>query len=194
MIRTLACFLALAPLFACNSTRSGVRGFNATRTLPAGGFSMNRAPSDVAVAPIVDRTTARNVPAAGLREAFCAGLVERLYTPLDVAYVDASWSESGFLGEVPPDALLVVDVLRWDTSRLYSTGTLVAVAELRLFEGGVADGEALWAVQVQRELELGEDGTLPPGARKTIQKKALQVFVGEALEELPKRDPVAAHS
>ena len=193
MIRPLALLLALVPLVACNSTRSGVRGFDATRALPAGGLG-ERFPADVAVAPIVDQTPAQNVPAQGLRQAFCTGLVERMYTPLDVAYVDASWSESGFLGEAPPDALLVVNVLRWDTSRLYSTGTLVAVAELRLFRGGAADGEAMWAVQVQRELELGEDGTLPPGTRKTIVPKAMQVFVREALEELPKRDPVAAHS
>ena len=193
MIRPLAAVLVLLPLVACESTRSGMRGFDATRALPAGGLGESF-PADVAVAPIIDQTPAQNVPAGGLREAFCSGLVERLYTPLDLDYVDGYWSESAFLGEVPPDALLVVNVLRWDTSRLYSTGTLVAVAELRLFPGGRPDGEALWAVSVQRKLELGEDGVLPPGTRKTIVPKAMEAFVREALEELPARDPVAAHS
>jgi hypothetical protein len=193
MIRPLATLLFVLSLFSCSTSRSGVRGFDATRALPAGGLG-DRHPADIAVAPVTDQTSTQNAPVVPLREALCVGLVERLYTPLDLDYVDGAWSESAFLGEVPPDALLVVTITRWDTSRLYSTGTLVAMAELRLFEGGRAEGEALWAVSIQRQLELGDGQTLPPGTRKNVEQKAIELFAREALEELPARDPIAAHS
>lgn len=191
MIRSLAA-LTLLTLAACTTQGSRARGFDATRALPAGGLG-NRHPADIAVAPVLDQTEG-GAPRDLLRQALCEALVDRLYTPLDLDYVDGAWSESAFLGEVPPDALLQITITRWDTTRLYSTGTLVASADVRLFEGGRAEGEALWAVAVQRKLELGDGRSLPPGMLRTAESRAVELFAREALEELPVRDPVAAHS
>ena len=86
MIRPLATLVLTLSLFSCSTSRSGVRGFDATRPLPAGGLG-DRHPADIAVAPVTDQTSTQNAPIVPLREALCVGLVERLYTPLDLDYV-----------------------------------------------------------------------------------------------------------
>ena len=77
-------------------------------------------PSDIAVAPIRNQTGRDDLPAGLFREAFAAELINRLYSPLALDYVDDNWVESSFAGTPAPDALLVVAITEYDPDHLYS--------------------------------------------------------------------------
>ena len=107
-------------LAACNATQAS-RTDRSTQFLPAEGLEQAQ-PADIAVAEIRNQTASENVPLEDLRTAFSDGLVERLYSPLDPAYVDANWGEASYTGATPPDAFLVVAVTHWDPTHLQSKG------------------------------------------------------------------------
>lgn len=150
-------------------------------------------PADIAVAPIRDQTNARRVPVDLFRTAFVDALVARRYSPLALSYVDGNWVESSFRGTPPPDGLLVVAVTAWDPSHLYSTGIVHAAADVVLFEGGDTTGRVLWQLTLERDLDLGNGPGQPPAPSQELIPKSVRLFAREALEELPLRDPVAAH-
>jgi len=151
-------------------------------------------PSDIAVAPIRDQTNAQRVPLEVFRNAFIETLVERRYSPLAPAYVDANWVNASFKGTPPPDALLVVAVTSWDHSHLFSTGKVEASADITLFEGGDTTGKVLWQLSFQNSVDLGDGRGNPPGAGEDLVPKAVREFAKRALQSLPLRDPAAAHA
>lgn len=151
-------------------------------------------PTDVAVAPVRDQTDSQKVPAKVFRDAFVETLIERRYSPLAPDYVDANWVEASFRGTPPPDALLVVAVTAWDPSHLFSTGRVSATADVALFEGGDTTGRVLWQRTLQHEVDLGDGRGNPPTASQELIPRAVRLFAQAALEELPMRDPVAAHT
>ena len=150
-------------------------------------------PADVAIAPLRNQTGDETVPVALLRNAFAESLVEQLYSPLDLDYVDGNWVESSFRGTPAPDALLVVAITTWDPTRLYSTGHVEAGAELLLFEGGSTTGAPLWGTTIRTTLVLGDKNGNPPGPGDHLIPRAAGMFAREALDSLPDRDPIAAH-
>lgn len=150
-------------------------------------------PSDIAVAPIRDRTSTQRVPLDLFRNAFVDTLIERRYSPLAPNYVDANWIEASFKGTPPPDALLVVSVTAWDASHLYSTGIVQVAADVALFQGGDTTGTVLWQRSEQRDVDLGDGRGNPPAPGEDLIPRAVRTFAQQTLKELPVRDPVAAH-
>lgn len=151
-------------------------------------------PTDVAVAPVRDQTDSQKVPAEVFRDAFVETLIERRYSPLAPDYVDANWVEASFRGTPPPDAILVVAVTAWDPSHLFSTGKVSATADVALYEGGDTTGRVLWQRTLQHVVALGDGRGNPPAASQDLIPRAVRQFAQAALQELPMRDPVAAHA
>jgi hypothetical protein len=151
-------------------------------------------PSDVAVAPIRDRTSTQRVPLDLFRDAFVNTLIERRYSPLAPGYVDANWVEASFKGTPPPDALLVVSVTSWDASHLYSTGLVEVAADVALFQGGDTTGTVLWQSSERRDVDMGDGRGNPPPPSQDLIPLAVRTFAQQTLKGLPARDPVAAHA
>lgn len=147
-------------------------------------------PADIAVLAVRNQTTFEELPVDGFRQAFHDGLVERLYSPLDLNYVDGNWVESSFRGSVPPDAVLAVTITHWSTGDLMGYGILEVGAELRLFAGGSVSGTPLWAAQVDRKVQV-ITGNPPFSPLGELAAKGVTDFARDALAVLPERDPLA---
>lgn len=151
-------------------------------------------PTDVAVAPVRDQTDSQRVPLEVFRTAFVETLIERRYSPLAPDYVDANWVEASFKGTPPPDGLLVIAVTAWDPGHLFSTGKVSATADVTLYEGGDTTGKVLWQVNLQHDVDLSDGRGRPPAAGQDLIPRAVRLFAQKALQQLPMRDPVAAHA
>ncbi|MFT5288860.1 MAG: hypothetical protein ACI8QS_000765 [Planctomycetota bacterium] len=149
------------------------------------------APTDVLIAPLRNQTEREDVPVDLLRAALHDNLVERLYSPLDLKYTDSYWVESTFTGEDPPEAILVASITHWSTSGLSGQGTLEIGVDLRIFRGGSTAGEAIWAGQVNRILNVVEGGHPPFGPEEELVERGALLWAQEALSVLPERDPLA---
>jgi hypothetical protein len=151
-------------------------------------------PADVAVVEVRNQSGQKEVPTDELLRAFYEGLIERLYSPLDLAYVDRHWAESSFVGERQPDAVLVVAITGWDASRLVSTGKVTAEGEVRLYRGGATGGDSIWGVFLRRELAITSGlESRPAGPQSSFVGRAADAFAREALQHLPERDPTSVH-
>lgn len=172
-----ASLLALVPavllLGACVAP-GGDSPTESTGFLPSSGLDAVQ-PVDIAVAPVtvvlLDGGTA---PTEVVREALYRGLIERLYSPLPLEWVDAGGER---------DATLKVRILEWDRSKLNYDGTIMARAEARL----VASGESLWAVELTRRLNRttsGPDRDDPDRAEESCARH----LASEVLALLPEHD------
>jgi len=148
-------------------------------------------PADIAVAPVRNQSGRDDLPAAAFRQAFAKELVNRLYSPLSLPYVDSNWVESSFAGTPAPDALLVVAITKWNPDHLYSNGKVDVSADLYLFEGGSTTGSPLWGVNLSRSIDLSDGRGNPPTPADHLRDKAIRLFAEQALAELPERDPLA---
>ncbi|MEW6071936.1 MAG: hypothetical protein AB1726_04975 [Planctomycetota bacterium] len=195
-VRSCALFLLAALLAgACQGIPGPSPAFgNRTESLGPQRLDEVR-PGDIAVLPVVNQTPVEDLAVETFRRAFQAGLVARLYSPLDLAYVDEAsvdghWQESSFPGSPPPDAVLVVAVNHWSTSDVVGQGLLEVGAELRLFAGGSAEGTPLWGAQVDRKVRVAT-GNPPYGPLEELVGQGIVEYARLALEVLPARDPLA---
>jgi len=188
--------LACALLFASVAAACGGPRVRSDKPVVRGSLERlaELQPTDVAVAPIRDQTDSQRVPLALFRDAFVDALVERRYSPLAPAYVDANWIEASFRGTPPPDGLLVVAITAWDPSHLYSTGIVEGSADIALFEGGDTTGRVLWQCTLPGKVDMGDGKGHPPAPDQELIPKAVRALARQALAELPMRDPVAAHA
>lgn len=145
-------------------------------------------PADIAVAPIDNLTGLDLLPTDELRQALAQGLIERLYSPLSIEFVDRHWVNASFQGADAPDATLFVTVTGWNDGSLTSKGELAAGLELRLVEGPLETGRLLWGRRMERVVDVADSGSRPAGLRKNLFPRALDALVREALAELPERD------
>ena len=148
---------------------------DSTGFLPASGLD-DLQPADIAVAPVdVVLLEGGDAPHEAVREALYDGLIDRLYSPLPLVWVDGGGER---------DATLVVRILQWDRSKLSYDGTITARAEARL----TADGRSLWAVELTRRLNRATSGE----AREDValaELSSAQNLAREILALLPERDP-----
>ena len=182
--------LAASSLGAC-TTIEEVQKPESTRFRGEAGRIEEVQPVDIAVAPVRNQSGRDDLPADQFREAFAAELLDRLYSPLSLDYVDANWAESAFAGTPAPDALLVVAITDWDPDHLYSSGIVTVGADLYLFEGGSTTGTPLWGLELRRRIDLGDGRGNPPTPSDHLRPKAVRLFAEAALAELPERDPLA---
>lgn len=156
-----------------------------TEPLPHPTLDSQALPADVAVAPIRNLSGQAGLPAELLRGAFYEGLVERLYSPLALSFVDqVGWTEAGFQSEDPTIGVLQVLVTSWDTDLLESHGALSAAAEVRLFPGPEARGEPSWGLSIKRRIDVGHL------ERSQRLERGATLFAAEVLALLPERDPL----
>ena len=179
--------LALLLAGACAATDDAPEIFGAADVL------YRLQPADIAVAPIQNQTGNPALPQGALREAFAKALLERLYSPLDLDYVDGNWVDASFGGTPAPDALLMVVFKRWDAGDLYQTGKIEAAAEFFLFEGGSTTGTLLWGRELVQTIDMQDGRGVPPGPSRGVVPEAARRFAREAMRVLPDRDPIAAH-
>ncbi|NOT29237.1 MAG: hypothetical protein HOP15_02180 [Planctomycetes bacterium] len=190
--RSSARILAAALLFSALACHSPARDADKAPVRGALERLSELQPVDVAVAPVRDQTNSQRVPLEVFRTAFVESLIERRYSPLAPSYIDANWVEASFKGTPAPDCLLVVAVMNWDPTHLYSTGKVAITADIVLFEGGDTTGKVLWQRTLAEEVEMGDGRGKPPAAGTDLVPKAVRLFTQKALQALPMRDPVAA--
>lgn len=177
----IAVALGAATLGACHATPPVN---HATELLPGARLARMQ-PGDVAVLPVRNQTGTA-IPEETLRAAFSAGLIDRLYSPLAMDYVDRAWLEASFGDAAAAEAVLQVSITEWDTKALGTRGAVVISAEVLLFDPFEYGGDPLWGVNLTRriaELDLVEGDP---------QQAAARAFAREALSILPQRDPVSA--
>lgn len=184
-VRLLLASTLLIPLASCESP-THVSPQHVTDLLPAAGIARAQ-PADIAVAPVRDES-GMSVPVDALRQACYVGLVDRLYSPVSLEYVDRQWTDASFGGGGAAEAVLEVVVKKWDATNVPQRGIVVARAEARLFDAKAVEGTPLWAVGVTRRLDLGGPDPAPGW-----ESRAAGMLAWEILSELPERDPVAAH-
>jgi len=180
-----ACQAVDTPDFLKPSENSG----NRTEYFEAGGLEQLQ-PADVAILEVRNQTSREDVPLGELRVGLQQELVRRLYSPLDLGYVDAT-AASARAGDEGPDATLVVAITAWDAGRLATSGVLLAGAELRLFEGRAGEGRLLWGVAIDRVVDLDPRRTETVARIQDRLPQAIEAFCHEALTLLPERDPRA---
>ena len=149
-------------------------------------------PADVAVAPVHNQSGAESMPAGALRKAIYEGLVTRLYSPVDLGYVDARLAEASADPEaLGADAVMYVVVTAWDTSILESAAAIRVSASVTIVEpGSAAAASPLWGVEVSRRIDLRGEARVYP-ERAELERRAAELFAAEVLALLPERDPLA---
>jgi hypothetical protein len=182
-------FLVASLLFAGACQTTAPTPQHATDKLPSAGLAAAQ-PADVAVAPIQDETgrAVGDVPLEAVRQAIYTGLVDRLYSPVSLDYVDRQWTEASFGGAGAADAVLEIAITKWDTTHVAQRGVVLARAVGTLVDAKNPEGQPLWAVGITRRLDLG--GPDPTGDWRT---RAAGMLAAELLAELPLRDPVRAN-
>ncbi len=160
-----------------------------TEALPAAGFDPGTI-RDVAVLPIEVAQDVTGVPQLAVRRALQRELVERLYSPLSLEYVDGRWSEAGWSPAADGrEALLRVEVVRWDTRALASHGAIVALVDARLHPAAGLDAAPLWGYRLERRIEVPRS-TVDRGGPSAIDAAAARRLAELILAELPERDPL----
>ena len=178
--------LAVFTLVACAACETTTPIQHATDNLPSAGLEQVQ-PADVAVAPVAD-LTGKGAPVDSLRSACYAGLVDRLYSPVRLEYVDKTWTDAAFGSGGAAEAVLAIDLTKWDTTHVLARGIVIARAEARLLDVRDPEGTPLWAVGITRRLDLGQ-----PNPPEGWPDRAAQLLADEILTQLPERDPVRAH-
>jgi hypothetical protein len=174
----------LLALLACETPTQVPQ--HVTDQLPGRGLEAVQ-PADVAVAPVRDESGG-GAPVDAVRQACYVGLVDRLYSPVSLDYVDQQWTDASFGGGGAAEAVLEVAITKWDTTHVPQRGVVIARAEGRLIDTREPDGEPLWARGVTRRLDLGG-----PDPRGDWAARAGELLAAELLAELPQRDPIRAN-
>lgn len=146
----------------------------ATNYMPASGLDQAN-PADIAVAPVtLAMLEDGQAPTEIVRQALYKGLIDRLYSPLPLDWVDNGGAR---------DATLQVRVLMWDTSQTAYDGTVLARVEARM----TAASGALWAIDITRRLNDSKGGIGRANADVAERNAALDL-AQEILSLLPERD------
>lgn len=160
------------------------------RTVFMPGDSLQQVqPSDVAVLPVRNQSGTPDAPVGALRETLYTGIIDRLYSPVELGYVDAHWSEAAASPtSMGADALLQVIVTAWDDALLETNHALLVEAEVSLLDPTAS--RRIWGVTVARRLELKQEQVLHP-LRGDLFDRAAEILGEEILGLIPERDPLA---
>jgi hypothetical protein len=153
-----------------------------------GGTLEQKSPIEVAVAPIKDSSGNKALPRAELRSAFQAALVQRHYSPIALGLVDSKVVNAAYRpGALEEQAVLLLDVQRWDTRLWDSRNVIEVTIQARMLDPQNPSGE-LWSGVLEKRFDFGEihDQFATEGA---LQRHACQTIAGELMEAMPARQP-----
>ncbi len=158
-------------------------------------------PADIAVLPIEDRTSNKSVSRLlpFMREEINRSLPRRRYSPVSTQAVDAAFGDSlpvdgssvvqeavlkKLVGKAQEDAVLAIQINRWDESSLMASAIVRFSAEVTLL--GSKEGRALWSGALQGQVKAG--GTRPaPRDPEARANAAAAEFVAQLIQRLPRR-------
>ena len=183
-------------LSACATPMSGVRS-----ALIQSPDLHRLSPADIAVLPIEDRTSDKKVSRllAYMREEINRALPLRKYSPISIRTVDAAFGDSlpvdgssliqeavlkKLCGRADEDAVLAVQINRWDESSLLSSAIVRFAAEVTLLSS--KEGLALWSGDLQGQVKAGGQKPAPRGPSARARAAAKE-FVAQLIDRLPRR-------
>lgn len=183
-VSSLVLAVAAVGLGACNATHSVAAAGTEIHVTGESTVSA-RAPVDVAILPVANLANTA-VPVEELRSAFQRGLVTRRYSPLSFEFVDKQIVDASYNpGAAAEQAVMSIEVQRWDT-RLWEThGAVEVTIKVRLLDA-TAGGAELWTATADRRFDFGSEfDRLPTQTARVLH--ATQTIAAEMLERLPAR-------
>jgi len=158
-------------------------------TTQKGSTLESKAPIEVAIAPITDSSGNVELPRGELRSAFQGALLRRRYTPLALDLVDSKVVNASYRpGALEEQAVLLLDVQRWDT-QLWSTRSVIEVKlQARMVDPANPSGE-LWSGVLEKRFDFGQvvDQFTTDAA---MRRHACETIAAALLEAMPARQPL----
>jgi len=115
-------------------------------------------PSDVVVAPIINKMERAEAPEHEIREAFQAALVRRRYSPLALDFVDSRVVDAAYRpGALQEEAVLQIVVHDWDDSKWETRTALIVDIEAVMIDASGPTGEALWSGRLTKRYNIDTD-------------------------------------
>lgn len=153
---------------------------------PKSSLLEQRAPIDVAVAPVLDNSGNAALPKAELRAAFAGALVKRHYSPLALEMVDKKVVNASYRpGSLEEQAVFALTVERWDT-HLWDTRNVIEVTLLaRMLDPDNPAGE-LWSGRLEKRFDFTDVHEQFTTAA-ALTRNACQTIAAELLAAMPVR-------
>jgi hypothetical protein len=147
-------------------------------------------PTDVAVLPVGNSTGKEGLPLEVMRRQFQDVLADLRYSPLALDYVDSRVVEASFApGALKEDAILQVQVTRWDDSTWGLNSRLTIEADVYLLDAQQPDVvSALWGGHVTRRLDMANERTITATSGE-LMERTMETFARDVLASLPSRNP-----
>lgn len=144
-------------------------------------------PNDVVVPPLLNTAGEPQVPEGVLREAFVRNLAKRRYAPLALEYVDRQVIEAAYApGSLGEQAVLQVEVRRWDMSRFTSHAVIEVEIEAWMLDAGQPGRAELWGGRTVRSLDLSVD-TARFASTRLLFESVCDELAADLLEAMPAR-------
>jgi len=147
-----------------------------------------KGPIEVAIAPITDSSGNAELPRTELRRAFQGALLRRRYTPLALDLVDSKVVDASYHpGALEEQAVLVLDVQRWDTQLWSSRSVIEVTLQARMVDPANPSGE-LWSGVLAKRFDFGQvlDQFSTDAA---LRHYACEAIANELLGAMPARQP-----
>lgn len=146
-------------------------------------------PNDVVVPPVQNTSGEPQVPEGVLRAAFVRTLAKRRYAPLALEYVDRQVIEASYPpGSLGEQAVLQVEVRKWDTSRFSSHAVIDVEIEAWMLDADQPGRAELWGARIARSIDLSTDTARYASARLLFES-VCDDLAADLLEAMPARSP-----
>ena len=155
----------------------------------SGSSLEQRSPIEIAIAPITDSSGNAALPRKELRSAFQGALLRRRYTPIALDLVDSKVVNAAYKpGALEEQAVLLLDVQRWDTRLWESRSVIEVTIHARVVAPDNPSGE-LWSGVLEKRCDFGEVQE-QYATEAALRKFACEQIANELLEAMPARQPV----
>jgi hypothetical protein len=162
-------------------------------TTQKGNALEQHSPIEVAIAPINDSSGNTALPRNELRSAFQGALLRRRYTPIALSLVDSKVVNAAYKpGALDEQAVLLLDVQRWDTHLWESRSVIEVTIRARVVAPDNPSGE-LWSGVLEKRCDFGEVQE-QYATEAALRRYACEQIANELLEAMPARQPVPGHS
>lgn len=187
--RQFASLLSLVCLATACNTLPETPGKHVDSAPNSGSALEQHAPIEVAIAPITDSSGNTALPRSELRKAFQGALLRRRYTPIALDLVDSKVVNAAYRpGSLEEQAVLMLDVERWDTRLWDSRNVIEVTIRARVIAPDNPSGE-LWSGVLEKRCDFSavQEQYATEGA---LRRFACEQIANELLEAMPARQPV----